>query len=373
MSRRLLPQVRLYQKLRSAHLERAHQQTPASLLYVEQRYDYDPALAAGLDVVRAGTWRAAALVARSRVRVLEINEPLVRIGLLRTLTTVLAARGSARLRRQPVHVVAYAIENRDPFSTPLVSRVPLLGPARDAVHRRLTRLVARWTDRVAYGTPASRALYTELLGRELASATSTLVPALPAACDCGPLTEGTPTDAVYVGAFEERKGVPQLLAAWPRVHAAEPGATLTLIGTGPLTDAVRVFAADRPEVTVLVDPPRERIHAQLRRAGTLVMLSQPRARWREQVGLPLVEGLQHGCRVVTTDQTGLAQWLAAAGHAVIDSTADARTTADVLVATLRSGRTAEQVLADLPAVDGRLAADRWLFAAGEPAQTKEDT
>jgi hypothetical protein len=371
--RRLLPQVRLYQKLRSAHLERAHQQTPASLLYVERRYDYDPALEAGLDVVRAGTWRAAALVALSRVRVLEINEPLVRIGLLRTLATVRAARTSARLRRQPVDVVAYAIENRDPFTVPLVSRVPLLGRARDAVHRRLTRRVARSTDRLAYGTPASRELYTRLHAGDLAHAASTLVPALPAACDCGPLTDGTPTAVVYVGAFEERKGVPQLLAAWPEVHAQVPTATLTLIGKGPLTSAVQQFASGRPEVTVVVDPPRERIHAELRRAGTLVMLSQPRPRWREQVGLPVIEGLAHGCHVVTTDQTGLADWLAAHGHEVTGTAADAAVTADAIVRAVRSGRTPQQVLADLPAVDGRLAADRWLFTAAEPAPLEGDS
>jgi glycosyltransferase involved in cell wall biosynthesis len=48
------------------------------------------------------------------------------------------------------------------------------------------------------------------------------------------------------------------------------------------------------------------VHELLRTSAVVAMPSVRRPGWREQIGLPLVEGLTHGCRVVTTAETGLA-------------------------------------------------------------------
>jgi hypothetical protein len=39
--------------------------------------------------------------------------------------------------------------------------------------------------------------------------------------------------------------------------------------------------------------------------------------WREQLGLPILEGLSHGSRIVTASETGLAPDLSRDGHFVI--------------------------------------------------------
>jgi glycosyltransferase involved in cell wall biosynthesis len=99
------------------------------------------------------------------------------------------------------------------------------------------------------------------------------------------------------------------------------------------------------------------------------LASQPTAGWREQVGLPIVEGLAHGCRVVTTDQTGLAGWLrehADRGHRVVPAGGSGADLAAAVLAALTTptGDGPGSVLADLPVRDGRLAADDWLFEPG---------
>ena len=99
----------------------------------------------------------------------------------------------------------------------------------------------------------------------------------------------------------------------------------------------------------------------MRRSSALALPSQPTPIWREQVGLPIVEGLAHGCTIVTTTESGLAAWLAAHGHSVIAPGSGAKPLADALVAALQSERGPEAVTADLPAIDGRLAADAWMF------------
>ena len=93
----------------------------------------------------------------------------------------------------------------------------------------------------------------------------------------------------------------------------------------------------------------------------LALPSQPRPRWREQVGLPIVEGLANGCLVVTTTETGLSAWLSAHGHQVVPPDAGAVALASAVLAAIDDLRAPADILATLPAVDGRRAADLWLF------------
>ena len=349
----------MYGSLRSAHLERAHALEPASLLHRRQRYDFDPALAEGLDLIRGGTVAMAATVLRSRLAGIEVNEPLLRPGLWKTAVAVTAARTAARLRRSPVLVVSYAIENRDPYAQ---HPAPSL---RSAVRRRLDRAlagyVARRLDRIAYGTAAAAKLYAARLGTELAAVEDTVVPALPAPCTCTSDEDRDADRAVFVGAFQPRKGLPELVDAWPLVADRHPSARLTLVGKGVLADLAHGLADRVDGVDIVVDPPRVELHRILRRAAVLVLLSQRTATWREQVGLPVVEGLAHGCTVVTTEETGLASWLSGHGHEVLPVTASSEKIAEAITRALAARRRASAVLAELPEVDGRLAADRWLF------------
>jgi glycosyltransferase involved in cell wall biosynthesis len=361
MKRARYPRVRVYELLRTAHLERAHELAPASVLYAERRYDFDEDVAQGLDLIQAGTLAAPITIARSRITDLEVHEPLVTIGVVRTLLSIHAARVAGRLRRREVRIVAYAIENRDPFARAAFPAERLRHRVRRACERVLVRRISRQVDRIAFGTEASQELYRRVL--PAMGATAEVIAALPAPCSCPADLDVVPGSVLYVGSFAARKGVPQLMAAWPLVLEQLPEATLTMIGTGPLRADVLAFAQSLPGVRVIIDPPRAEIHRELRSAQALVLLSQPTALWREQVGLPIVEGLGHGCAVVTTDQTGLAGWLADHGHAVLAPDAPPEQTAAAIVADIRNNRPATDILSHLPAVDGRLAADAWLFEA----------
>jgi len=166
---------------------------------------------------------------------------------------------------------------------------------------------------------------------------------------------------VFLGAFSTRKGFPLVVEAWPRVLARVPDAELVVVGKGDLEPEARTLGA-LPSVRVVEDPPRTQIHAELRSAAVLTLPSQRRGRWREQVGLPVVEGLAHGCSIVTTDETGLASWLVEHRHRALPSPTSVDALADALVAALEEQRRPADVRADLPAVDGRLAADAWMFS-----------
>lgn len=361
------PRVRVYQQVRTAHLERAHEFVPATILFGSRRYDYDESLTPGLDLHRTGLVRTAMAIVRSDCRVVEVNEPAMRSGLLRAAIAVVAARGGARLRGRSPLVVTYAIENQSEFEAPART---VRSHVRARVDRALAGVVARGVDRIAYGTGGAQQEYARVFGAALRGARSALLPALPAACDCtesarsvdaSARTRAVGPQVLFLGALSPRKGLPQLLEAWPLVASRCPTATLRMIGIGDLRRAAEQFAVARPEVSVQIDPPRQTVHQALREAGVLVLLSQPSAHWREQVGLPIVEGLAHGCTVVTTDQTGLAAWLTEHGHAVLPVDADAVAISQALVAAITDARSSASVLGDLPATDGRRAADEWLM------------
>lgn len=366
MRRTRFDRVRVYETLRSAHLERSAVLPPSTIFYRTRRDDFDSSLARDLDLIQASSASMAAILATSRVRVLEINEPLMLAGLRRTVLALVTARAAARLRRQRLTVVCYAIENRDPFD---------VGPTGSlrrrlswAWRRQLSRIAGAGIDRLVFGTEAAQAVYAAAVPGT-AAAVSTVIPALPARCRCGDDVPGNqvakePGRVLFLGALTPRKGFDRLLSAWPLL-ASDPHSPATvhlqIVGKGGLQRAAEELAAGDRRVTVTIDPPRAQVHAQLRRAQVLVLLSQPTAGWREQVGLPLVEALAHGCAVVTTTETALAGWLAARGHQVLPPDADEAAIVAAIQRALTTSPNPQQITASLPAVDGRLAADAWLF------------
>jgi glycosyltransferase involved in cell wall biosynthesis len=189
-----------------------------------------------------------------------------------------------------------------------------------------------------------------------------LFEALPSPCPClGSGGARNPTQVLFVASLVPRKGVAETMAAWDALRSRRPGATLRIVGRGRLEPEVTAWAATRPEVDLEVDPPRARVHEVLRQSAVVVLLSQPQGHWREQIGLPILEGLSHGCEIVTTSETGLAEWLTGHGHAVVAADTTPDVVADHLDAALHRARTRHGSLSDLPRTDARIEADRWLM------------
>lgn len=120
-------------------------------------------------------------------------------------------------------------------------------------------------------------------------------------------------DAVvlYVGQFEHRKGIFDLLDAFGQLP--NPCARLRLIGNGSLEHELRARAAVDPRVEVAGYVAQEDLPLQLGRARCLVLPSVTTKLAREPWGLVVNEAMHAGVPVVTTDAVG-----AAAGGLVRD-------------------------------------------------------
>ncbi|MFS0729011.1 glycosyltransferase [Curtobacterium sp. 1P10AnD] len=348
--------IRVVPELRAAHIERHRTGTAAELLYLDTNYDL-----AGTELAE-GIRRTTLVGALGRflstgASTLEVPEPLwVRFWPKHVLLAVgFRLAGAIRGRRHSV--VTYAMENNE-VRTLVGGRHAVPAWVVSAI-ALLVGGVARLTiDRIWFATPAARAAYAQLpfidsvehsVGLELPAAAAGVDPAVPGAC-------------VFVGVLEVRKGVDVLTAAWEIVEERRTDAFLTLIGPGPERDRLQRWAAERPRSRrVLGQLPHRATNEELARASVLVAPSVPDGRWREQVGLPVKEALAAGLTVVTTDQTGLAPWLAEHGHGVVPP-GDPLRLADALLAALAAPLPRDAVRGALPERDGRIVADAWLHA-----------
>ncbi|WP_404480178.1 glycosyltransferase family 4 protein [Novosphingobium sp. BL-52-GroH] len=352
--------LKIYDEARTAHLERAgHEAVPARLLYRKASYDFDRRAAQEVGAIQVSARGAAWRVFESDGRWVELNEPFF----LRALPLMVASLIGGKLRllrggRRP-RFVTYAIENID-MALKLSSHSRLPTPLLRLTLGRILRWAFASYDRVAFGTLAAKQAYEDLLGPLPRRVETAIFPAVEPACsqcDCAKV----PGTVIFVGAFDERKGVSHLMAAWPEVVRAVPGARLAIIGKGAMTDRVQAWANRRSDVVVQIDPPRRAIHEGLSRSNVLVLPSISSARWREQVGLPIVEALSHGCAVVTTRETGLCEWLEDHGHTIVDDPTDARSLSRAIAGALLKNPGGEAILETLPLLSGRMQAEEWLW------------
>jgi glycosyltransferase involved in cell wall biosynthesis len=116
-----------------------------------------------------------------------------------------------------------------------------------------------------------------------------------------PADLGLPENAIafgFLGRFEVRKGLHELMRAWPAVAGALPDALLVLVGRGDLDDEIRAWARRVPGV--LCAGYRRDVAAVLRALDVLVIPSH----W-EGFGLVAAEGMAAGIPVVASNTSSL--------------------------------------------------------------------
>ncbi len=336
--------VRVIPELRAAHLARHVWDPTEIVLYRHTNPDLREAMP---DYCRQVTlWSVARTLRHLRPTVVELPEPLW----LRALPLTAVAGAAARIvpGARPL-VVSYCIENSE-LSTLMSYRGRSL---RWALTKPLAAMVALLFDRLAYGTPDAQRTYAALTRGARPRTRLFLELAAPAARSAS----GSASDALFVGRLEHRKGIHELLAAWEAIEA-RCHASITVIGDGPERAAVQEWAERNPtRRTYRRHVPHIELPEIYANHRVLAAPSVRDGRWREQVGLPIKEALQHGLTVVTTRETGLAAWLDDQGHVVIEYVSQL---AEAMLSALQAPLDPQVVRRALPVVDGRRVAHDWL-------------
>jgi len=349
---------------RSAVVERVTQYLRPSdrLLYWRSKPDLDEAtLAAAGSLVLAATFLSTLrFLAKERPDVLEVPEPLWAKYWPRAVAAALWLRLARSLHAQerPM-IVSYGIENLEAAS--------VLSLKRFGVPARLTRLLdpallLAWRqtsvviDRAVFGSIASQDNYASANMIRSVISPALVVPEVDPRCpSCAPPSQRAPVVA-FVGELSRRKGFDQLLSAWRGVVDSIPTARLIIAGDGVLSSLACDAAASDDSITYLGVIGRADLHRLLSQAQVLVLPSKRITGWREQLGLPILESLSHGCTVVTSDETGLAPFLVNNGHHVIQADYSFAALAEAVSAAIRNPLSPDEVFQSLPTVPGRVRA-----------------
>jgi glycosyltransferase involved in cell wall biosynthesis len=351
--------LRIWDESRTSHFELLQKMTPSTLVYRRRNYSFHSRIAEGLAIEKRGWLSTTGRILFGDYDVLELNEPTM----IRIFPLLLVYTTAYRIRRRLSHkhnrAVLYAIDNID--LRDLIASIPWT-PKRltYATFRAAFGYLVATFDRIAFGSRTALKTYESVAPRQLALIDHVVIEQLPAPCDCAK-GERNPDGVLFVGALEERKGVLALERAWEVIAAKNPAATLLIVGKGELEHEVEAWVETQPRVTLSIDPDRAEIHAAYRRAHAVVLLSVSSARWREQIGLPIIEGLAHGCEIVTSSETGLADQLREHGHVVLPALAPPNVHANGILMALSNTRHADAITAMLPTEHGRKIADDWLL------------
>ncbi|MCU1526547.1 MAG: hypothetical protein JWP75_310 [Frondihabitans sp.] len=362
--------IRLVPELRACHLERHAQGTPARLLFLETNSDFDDTRALPAGVEKVSLVGAVRIIVSAPASHVELPEPLWMRFLPRHALLSAAALVGRPLRRRGRQIGTYAMENNE-FGRLIGGRHDLPKPVialAGVIIGAYTRLIFT---RIAFASESSQRLYLSL--PFVSKVESAVVDELPEALP-GDDASVARHSAAFVGVLDERKGLRHLLRAWEAVERHLPDVILSISGSGPLGDEIRAWVAESPRSRLLVGrQSRDAVLARLEHTAVLIAPSVPDGRWREQIGLPIKEGLSRGLTIVTTEQTGLAPWLAASGHHVVALARPAVFEAELataLIAALERPLSRSAVRASLPRVDGRLRSDAWLNSS--PAQAPSE-
>ncbi|ARC58230.1 GDP-mannose-dependent alpha-(1-2)-phosphatidylinositol mannosyltransferase [Frondihabitans sp. 762G35] len=358
--------IRLLPELRAIHVEQAEVFAPARILYFACNYDVAmTAVPAGID--RVGFVDAVRILATSKAAFLELPEALWVRFLPRWVLLAGVWKVSGLLRRRRRRAVFYAMEHND--------LATLIGGASGVpawlvfIFRLVVGASVRlFVDRICFATPAAAAAYGRLFFASAVCSRTQLE--LPASRQDVKTVHVEELSVLFVGVLEERKGLLLLLDAWRSVEAELPTARLTIVGPGSLRRRIDEWVALSPASRECRGQiPHERVHEAMEEARVLVSPSIPWGRSREQVCLPIKEALAAGVTVVTTRQTGLADWLENHGHQVVDpGDLGAEFVTDLgraLVRALKEPVPRELVRAALPLIDAWQAADAWLHSGDD--------
>ncbi|WP_314505830.1 glycosyltransferase family 4 protein [uncultured Microbacterium sp.] len=341
--------IHVVPELRAAHIERFTEWAPGdAVLYRATKWDLGARdLADGINRLTPQSL-VKALRATGHVTV-EIPEPLWMRELPVTIVTALTVR---LVKRRNAQLVAYCIENNS-----IENLLGKLAWGKSSAARVVGAVVGSvfgsLLDRVAFGSPGAMATYARLPG--LLRAPHKLILELPA--PTLPLASAAEMDVLFVGRLEERKGVRPLLEAWRQIES-QTDSSITLVGDGPLRELVAEWARESPtRRTHVTHIEHNALRDTYGRHRILVAPSVRDGRWREQIGLPIKEGLSHGLTIVTTEETGLASWLTRANHTVV---AEVSSLPAALLAAIDAPLEPEDVVRSLPPIDGRRSADQWM-------------
>jgi len=362
-----LNRAKYYPVARTVHLERMSEGVKNELWFTHTRADWDLTLYARTRRAKKVTlvsvlWR---ILTGPRL-CLEVTEPLAFSSALSlTLISLAAQARNVLTGNQTITFVSYAIENLDPIQK-LHIKFKLPKSIVKKVLSTYIQITTQNMRRIAFGTNASLEIYKAVIGEDdfekgLKDGKYLYFPPFLPAAKLPEIDVRDPFKFGFVGPLEARKGYDFVIDAWAEVRELFPLASLDIYTPSiPNSELMSKLKLDS-RITVFVQSPRANVLAAYSGFHVLLMPSRRTSVWKEQIGLPIIEGLSHGCEIVATTESGISEWLANYRHQVLDSDYSSAELVEAMSKAITSDRPREEITHALPQKDGRTVAEEWMF------------
>ena len=321
--------LRIIPELRTSTLKEVQEQTGVSVLYFKQKYDLQ-LLPEKSKFRKVNTMQAMYEVFRSDAIVLELTEPLWMREIIRTVLIGYTWKARSFIRRKSNYCFTYAIENNG-LNNLIFGTVDRHNFITHYIGKFLGFLISTIYTHAAFGTYAAYKnyalneflvqiphIYPDRYSIQESSNPQSLIPGFEGYSRVATKSEQKYT-YLFVGVLEERKGINLLIQAWDILDQVDFKGRLIIVGSGALEKKVSEWCLKAPERrSYLGFKTGDKLNSIYASADFLLAPSQRDGRWREQVGLPIIEGLSFGLTVITTSETGIADGLRANGHIILE-------------------------------------------------------
>jgi len=321
--------LRIIPELRTSTLREVQEQIGVSVLYFKEKYDLQ-LLPEKSKFRKVNTMQAMYEVFRSDAIVLELTEPLWMREIVRTALIGYTWKARSLIRRKSNYCFTYAIENNG-LNNLIFGTVDAHNFITHYIRKFLGFLISRIYTHAAFGTYAAYKnyalnkflvqiphIYPERYAMQESVSTTSLIPRFEDYSGVASKA-GQEYTYLFVGVLEKRKGIDLLIQAWEILDQVDFKGRLIIVGSGALEKKVSEWCLKAPERrSYLGFKTGDKLNSIYQSADFLLAPSQRDGRWREQVGLPIIEGLSFGLTVITTSETGIADGLRAHGHIVLE-------------------------------------------------------
>lgn len=317
---------------------------------------------------------AMTLVGLLRPDVLEITEPLWLREWPFAMCLALTLRSSRRLHGDPRPiVVTYAIDNLPVDEGIRIERFAKRAPApiQKLGNKLIRNLVGRSMfviDGIVFGTSAAEMNYRSAWPSACERKASILFEEYMTPCalcyspNSGDQEVTTEQVVLFAAEWSDRKGVLVLTEAWDLIPISDrEGWRLSLNGYGIHRNRIREWAMGRDDVVVAEAPSRRMLHRNYALANIVVLPSVAVDGWREQVGLSILEGLSHGCRIVATSESGIAPVIERERLGTVVPPGSSRILADALLSEMRGARSGKKPLPSFDRADSSAQKREWVI------------
>ena len=291
-------------------------------------------------------------------RIVELTEPLFLREILNNLMySIFLKIKSIVLMREMPSIVTYCIENVDmseKVKFHLGRKMVFVWP----IIKLIILFNVKMCSKIAFGTPSAKEEYFSLFGSTLRKKENKEFNPAEGQCPSCFINKKRRQSIVFIGSLDDRKGIKEVMEVWPVISRELREADLTIVGKGYLEKYVIDWSLSQINVRVIVNPDREYIHEVLVSSETLILPSVSSVVWREQIGLPITEGLSHGCKIISTNTTGISQFLRENGHLVVSNLIDST---EEIIRFIKINKTPLSILKSLPLIGGREEAELWLW------------